>query len=159
MLTEKGRVVAIEGDTVWVETLRQSTCGSCTARSGCGHGMLNGAMPGASRGLVKTRLSADAGLDLKIHDEVEISIPEGGFLRAAALLYAVPMMATLAAALLTDHFLVSEVASQSSTDLQVTAAAAAGLAAGLLLVRYYSRRADSRADNDDGFRPHISGKV
>ena len=59
--------------------------------------MLNGAMPGASRGLVKTRLSADAGLDLKIHDEVEISIPEGGFLRAAALLYAVPMMATLAA--------------------------------------------------------------
>ena len=41
MLVESGRVVAIEPDAVWVETLRRSTCGACEVRNGCGHGLLN----------------------------------------------------------------------------------------------------------------------
>ena len=57
MLIETGRVVALEGNTVWVETLRQSACGSCSARAGCGHGVLNAVAPGASRAVVKARLA------------------------------------------------------------------------------------------------------
>ena len=41
MLVETGRVVAVEEDSLWVETIRQSTCGSCAAQKGCGHGLLN----------------------------------------------------------------------------------------------------------------------
>ena len=41
MLTETGRVVAVDGDRLWVETIRKSTCGSCAAQKGCGHGLLN----------------------------------------------------------------------------------------------------------------------
>jgi sigma-E factor negative regulatory protein RseC len=45
MLTEQARVVALDAETVWVETIRQSSCGSCSARAGCGHGMLNYGAP------------------------------------------------------------------------------------------------------------------
>ena len=41
MLTETGRVVALEQDSLWVETIRQSTCGSCAVQKGCGHGLIN----------------------------------------------------------------------------------------------------------------------
>lgn len=134
MLTERGRVVAIEADRVWVETLRQSSCGSCSARAGCGHGMLNSALPGASRGLVKARLGH--GLPpIALHDEVEISVPERGFLQAASLLYALPIAATVGAAMVADRFLVDAAAGQGMADLQVTIAAALGLGLGLLSVR------------------------
>ena len=47
MLIETGRVVAVEAneEALWVETIRQSTCGSCAANKGCGHGLLNRANP------------------------------------------------------------------------------------------------------------------
>ena len=51
MLLERGRVVAIEADAVWVETIRRSTCAGCSARSGCGHGVLARASGG--RGLIR----------------------------------------------------------------------------------------------------------
>ena len=41
MLTESGRVVAVNDSTVWVETIQQSTCGQCAARKGCGQSMLS----------------------------------------------------------------------------------------------------------------------
>jgi len=42
MLRESGRVVAIESDAVWVETIRSSLCGSCAAKAGCGQDYLTG---------------------------------------------------------------------------------------------------------------------
>ena len=41
MLLETGRVVAVDADSVWVETIRRTTCGSCAVQKGCGHGLLN----------------------------------------------------------------------------------------------------------------------
>lgn len=40
MLTETGRVIAIDDDGVWVETLKQSACHQCKARKGCGQKLL-----------------------------------------------------------------------------------------------------------------------
>ena len=36
MLEETGTVVKIEPDALWVETVQTTTCGSCSARRGCG---------------------------------------------------------------------------------------------------------------------------
>ena len=36
MVKEQGRVVAVEPDGVWIETLRRSACSSCAGKSGCG---------------------------------------------------------------------------------------------------------------------------
>ena len=41
MIEEPGRVVAVEEGAVWVQTLRKSTCSSCSANAGCGQGLLD----------------------------------------------------------------------------------------------------------------------
>ncbi len=155
MLTETGRVVAIEGDAAWIETLRQSACGKCTARSGCGHGMLNSAVPSSSRGLIRAYLAQDWLGKVRIHDTVELSLPEQNFLRAASLLYALPLLTTLLAAIGADQYLVSSAATVGSADLQVSLAACGGLAFGLLLLRGLSRR----SERDPANLPRVTGKL
>lgn len=153
MLTETARVVAVDSDAVWVETLRQTSCGSCAARSGCGHGMLNTARSGASRGLIKALLPSDKSLTVSLHDTVVLSMPERGFLRAAWMLYAMPLLLTVAAALAADQLWTSPSMSQGSTDLRVTLAAALGLGVGLLLLRVLS----DRISRDPDVQPRITG--
>lgn len=153
MLTESARVVAVEETAVWVETLRQSSCGSCAARAGCGHGMLNSARAGVSKGLLKAALPVDKTLVVSLHDTVEISVPEQGFLRAAWLLYAMPLLTMLLAAGLADHFWASLGLSQAAMDLRVTVAAASGLGAGLLLLRFLSQRMGA----DPDLQPRVTG--
>jgi sigma-E factor negative regulatory protein RseC len=140
VLTETGKVVAIDDDAVWVETLRQSTCGSCTARAGCGHGMVNSALEAKSRGVVRALLPAGGGEPLSLHDTVLISLPEQTFLRSAALLYALPLLAMLAAALVADHLYGDAGLSAAGADLRVVLGAVLGLSAGLLALRVLSRR-------------------
>ena len=95
-------MVGLEGDTVWVETLRQSACSSCSARAGCGHGVLNAAVPGASRAVVKARLGGGDSLVLRLHDDVCIELPERGFLRGAFALYALPILSTIVLAMVAN---------------------------------------------------------
>ena len=40
MISETGRIVAIETDGLWVETIQRSTCGSCAAEKGCGQSLM-----------------------------------------------------------------------------------------------------------------------
>lgn len=153
MLTETARVVALDRDSVWVETLRQSSCGGCAARSGCGHGMINSARPGVSQGLIKALLPLDKGLAVSLHDTVQIAIPERGFLRAAWMLYAMPLLMTVFAAVVADQFFAPAGLSQAALDLRVTLAAIAGLAGGLLLLRTLSRR----MSHDPDVQPRVTG--
>lgn len=136
MLTESGRVVGLEGDMAWVETLRQSTCGACDARSGCGHGLLNTARPGSSRALVRARVDAGLQGELQLQDSVVLALPEGSFLRATALVYVVPLLAALATALGAQHLLADAASSPGRADLVVVAGTACGLAIGFLAVRW-----------------------
>lgn len=138
MLTEAGRVVGLEGDQAWVETLRQSTCGACSARSGCGHGLLNSARPGSSRALVRARVGENLLGELQLQDSVEIALPEGSFLRAAVLMYVAPLAAAIVAALAAERWLVAGAA--SGGDLATVLGAAGGLAGGFLFVRWLGAR-------------------
>jgi sigma-E factor negative regulatory protein RseC len=140
VLTETGRVVGLEGDTVWVETLRQSTCGACSARSGCGHGLLNSARPGSSRALVRARVERDLIGELELQDSVEIALPERSFLRAAALMYVAPLAAAIVAALGAEHWFAGGAESAGSADLATVLGAVGGLAAGFLIVRWLGAR-------------------
>ena len=136
MLTETGRVVAIDGEAVWVETLRQSACGACAARSGCGHWLMNQALPGASRGLVEARRGAQFRDPLAVHDEVELALPEGRFLSAAAVTYLLPLAAATGGALLAQSLSGN---SGAASDVATALGAAVGLALGFFGLRSYSR--------------------
>lgn len=123
MIKERGRVLRIDGSGVWVETLRQSTCGACQARHGCGQRLLN--QIGASTSLI--RAECDAGLmnGLVEGDWVEVGVEEGAVVLGSLLAYGLPIL-----------LLVLGAGLGGPSSLSSVGGALAGMAAGSLISRY-----------------------
>jgi sigma-E factor negative regulatory protein RseC len=146
MLTETGRIVALEADGLWVETIRRSTCGACAARSGCGHGLLNRLSDGR-RGYIRV-LPGDHSIDeLRVDDQVFIGIPEEVILRGSFIAYMLPLLAMLVGAFGAATWL------SGNDDLPALLGGAAGLLLGFLLVRWHG----IRHRQDTGFQPVLQG--
>ena len=148
MLTETGRIVALEADGLWVETIRRSTCGTCAAQKGCGHGLLN-RMSDGRRGYVRVLPGNQALEEYRVDDQVMISIPEEVILRGSLIAYILPLAVMLTGALAAVNWL------PGNTDLMALLGAAGGLAIGFALVRWHgtSHREDPR------FQPVLKGVV
>ncbi len=144
MLTETGRVVAVESDSLWVETLRRSTCGSCSARKGCGHGLMQ-EMGGGRSNFVRALARGQDTSRYQVGDTVTISIPEQLLLRGSFILYVLPLLGILAGVLLAETLV--------GGDLAAVAGAATGFGIGLIAVRWHARR--HRDDSD--FQPVLLG--
>lgn len=146
MLTETGRVVALEADGLWVETIRKSTCGSCAVRKGCGHGLLN-RMADGTRGYIRV-LPGDQSMDhIHVNDQVLISIPEEVILRGSFIAYGLPLLVMLFGALAAANWFGAQ------SDLSALAGAVAGLGLGFLLVRWHA----SRHRHDRAYQPVLQG--
>ncbi|MCY1536462.1 Protein RseC [compost metagenome] len=104
MIEEQGRVVAVESGAVWVETVRKSTCSSCSANAGCGQGLLDKLGVSGRRGHVR----AVSDLQLSVGDAVVIGVREDLLVRGSLLVYLVPLMGLFAAALLANQLTLSE---------------------------------------------------
>ncbi len=133
MLTETGTVMAVEADAVWVETVRKTTCGSCSLQQGCGHGLMNRLMPGRQP-LVRALAGALQPADCSVGDEVTISIPESVIVRGSAVVYLLPLVCMLAFAALGASLL------PLAADGGAALGALGGFSLGVLLVRYHARR-------------------
>ena len=127
---EIGRVVALEKTKVWVETIRTSACGSCAARSGCGHRTLAGALT-SDKGLVRVGESESlrAGA-CSVNDRVEISIPRTTLSSGALLLYGSPLAAGIGVAAILSP----------AHDLVIAAGFFGGLFAAFLALKWLSAR-------------------
>jgi sigma-E factor negative regulatory protein RseC len=148
MLTETGRVVAMEADGLWVETIRRSTCGTCSAQKACGHGLLN-KMSDGKRGYVRV-LPGDQDIgNYKVNDEVRISIPEEIILRGSFIAYILPLAGMLAGALGAVSWL------PGNEDLLAFLGATGGLALGFALVRWHG----VRHRHDPDFQPVLRSVV
>lgn len=144
MLSESGRVVAIEPDAVWVETIRSSTCGRCAARSGCGHGVL--ARATAAKGLIRVReSSALRASDCQIDDEVMIELPESAVLQGSALVYLLPLLLAIAGAVLGDRW----------GELPAVAGFCLGLLLGFTTIRWLPKLLGAA----DKFEPRLAEPV
>ncbi|QFU76518.1 transcriptional regulator [Halioglobus maricola] len=139
MLLETGRVVAVEDDSVWVETIRRTTCGTCAAKSGCGHGVMNRISEG-HRSLIRALPGKIHPQQCAVDDEVQISIPEEVILRGSVVVYIVPVVSMLALA---------AAGAALGGDAGSAIGALAGLAAGVGLVRLHA----NRHRQDDSFQP------
>lgn len=129
MLTEVGRVVAVEADGVWVETIRTTACDSCAAKSGCGQGTLGRALGRQNKGLIKALESESlSAADCALDDYVEIALPEDVVLKGSAVVYLVPLMLGLIGAVVGGDF----------GDAGAVAGFALGLAAGFTGVRWFT---------------------
>ncbi|MCL7944298.1 SoxR reducing system RseC family protein [Marinobacter sp. ATCH36] len=123
MITETGKVVAVSGGRVWVQTVRTSACQSCSARHGCGQRALASVSGGrANQVLVTNSLGARVG------DEVTVAIEESALLGASLLVYALPLVLMVIGAV-SGHQL------SGGHDAAAMFGAAAGMAAGFLVAR------------------------
>lgn len=126
MITETGKVVAVSGDRVWVQTIRTSACESCSARNGCGQRALAGVSGGrANQVLVANSLNARVG------DEVTVAIEESALLGASLLVYALPL-ALMVLGAVSGHQL------SGGEDVAAMVGAVAAMAAGFLVARRVS---------------------
>lgn len=123
MITETGKVVAVKGDRVWVQTIRTSACSSCSARNGCGQRALASVSAGrANQVLVANTLGARVG------DEVTVAIEESALLGASLLVYALPLLLMVAGAVSGHHF-------SAGHEGMAMLGAATGLVLGFLAAR------------------------
>ncbi|WP_027857921.1 SoxR reducing system RseC family protein [Marinobacterium jannaschii] len=129
MLEESGRVIEVSGDEIWVETVRQSACSSCSARNSCGQKLL--ASVGQGKRFV-VRVDNPDGHQVQQDDSVVIGVSEGSFMKASLLLYTLPLLMLILVALVLDSLGLGEPV--------VILGSAAGLGGGFLLVRLLSRR-------------------
>jgi sigma-E factor negative regulatory protein RseC len=146
MLTERGRVVAIEEGALWIETLRQSVCGSCSANKGCGHGLLNRLGDGRSN-LLRISLAEFPQDRFAVDDDVLIAIPEQLLLRSSFTVYGLPLVSTLLGAATAPSLLAP------GSELVAVAGALCGFAAGVGLVRLHAWR----HREDSSLQPRLLG--
>lgn len=132
MITETGKVVAVEGDKAWVQTIRASACQSCSARAGCGQRALASVSGGrANQVLVINSASARVG------DEVVLGIDEQSLLRASLMVYGVPLLLMLAFCIAGFQWL-------GGSDLSAIVGALSGMGVGFLLVRRWQSGASGQ---------------
>ena len=128
MIEEHGRVVALESGAVWVETLRKSTCTSCSANAACGQGLMDRLGVGRQRGYVRALTQAQ----LAVGDTVIIGVREDLLVRSSILVYLLPLLGLFAAALLAEGLMLPE--------SLVIVAGLSGLLLSWLLVRWRAAR-------------------
>lgn len=128
MIIETGRILAIEPEGLWVETLQRSTCGSCKAQKACGQRVL--AEMGANASRLWVLLDGRDIANYRPGDEVKIGVPENVIAKGALLIYLVPLV-TMIAAVIWAH-------GKAMGDGPTAACALVGLLLGAAIVRVRS---------------------
>lgn len=141
MFKEEGVVVELEDDHVWVETIRSSSCESCSVKSACGQRLLNSIHPGRCH---KIRVPlGDYQHAPALGETVSLLLPEGELVKGALTLYLWPLAMLMLGAVLAQLLFTHE--------LVVIAGAGLGFVAGLWLVR----RSTQSVSYQDGMQPHL----
>ncbi len=108
MIIESGRVVAVNSDSLWVETIQQSTCGSCAAEKGCGQGLI--AKWGGHTSYLRVLLEGRNPEDFQIDQTVKIGVPEEVVVKGSLFVYLIPLLGLMLGAWLGQSLVASDVA-------------------------------------------------
>ena len=129
MIVETGKVVSVEADSLWVETIQQSTCGSCEAESVCGQGLMARFFLGSR--FLQVFLEGRNPDSYQSGDQITIGIPEGVVVKISFLAYLLPLLSLVLGAGLGNAW---------GGDLYSLIGAVSGLVAGAALVRWIAGR-------------------
>jgi sigma-E factor negative regulatory protein RseC len=99
LIEERASVVAIDGQSVWVETQRASACGKCAANKGCGNAVLQKVV-GNKRNVV--RVVSD--VPVRVGDDVVIGISEDAIVKGSLMVYALPILLVIVFAILGETY-------------------------------------------------------
>ena len=128
MIEEQGRVVTAKEGVVWIETLRNSTCTSCSARQGCGQHLSEKYKTSS----VFAYIMATSEWSLSEGDRVIVGIPERSLIKASVLVYLLPLVT-----MMTGLWLSS---AASAGDAVTLLATAAGLLLGFIPARRFGHK-------------------
>ena len=138
MIEEQARVVRVDGALAEILIQKQSACGACAAKSGCGTSLLGNWFPQRRLTLrLMNRINAREG------DLVILGLDEATLQRSSLMLYALPLAGLLLAAIAGEHgfeFL------GLHKELGAVLSGLLGLIAALLYVRVKSRAIIRRGD-------------
>jgi len=127
MMTETGRVVAVDQHAVWVEVIQQSTCGSCSAQKACGQSLLQKLYQGRHHRIQVFR-DDQAPEQIQIGDQVTIGLPEAVIVRGSLVLYILPLLGLLLGAVIGQALF-------ESGDLSAIIGAALGFLCGIFVAK------------------------
>ena len=129
MLRESGRVVALDQDALWVETIQQSTCGSCIAQKGCGQSLLSrlGVKPVYLRVLLEGRPAQN----YRVNDVIQLGIADDVVVKGSLLAYLLPLLLMFVFALAAY--------STMGNELATILSAVVGFFLGAISVRWHAR--------------------
>ncbi|WP_126455473.1 SoxR reducing system RseC family protein [Sulfuriflexus mobilis] len=147
MIEEHARIVAIEAETTWVETQRQTTCGSCSAKNACGSSLLE-----RFTGQRHSRLAVTTVPGLGLGDEVILGLEESSLLQGSFAVYMLPLLSLLLFAALSENLLADK-------WMATETAAILGGVVGFMLGLYWLKGYAKRALIDARFRPVILRRV
>lgn len=96
MIVETGKVVSVEADGLWVETIQRSTCGSCAAEKGCGQSLMARLLGHTS--YLRVLLEGRDPQQFHPGDQVRIGVPEDVVVKGSLFVYLLPLLAMIAGA-------------------------------------------------------------
>ena len=110
MLSEPLVVVGVSEDGRSVDVLgsRQTTCGSCSAKIGCGHGVFNNRRSAQTFTLPLSEAMKGA----VVGDPIRLVLPANGLLKLAYLAYVQPLLLAMALATLVAQVAPAQVGAQ-----------------------------------------------
>ena len=118
MICESGRVVEVEPGWAVVETIRTSACKSCSAKAGCGQGLLN-SMSSGKRSWIRVS-TKDFSESVNVDDEIELVLPERVMLIGSFWVYLMPLLFLLLGAIVGSY-------GAAPADEEISAIIGAGL--------------------------------
>lgn len=127
-------VVAVEGDTAWLEPEQTTSCGGCASASACG---AKGIGTLADR-LEARRFSLPNRDGLRVGERVVVGVSEKALVKASLTAYAIPLAALLFCGAMAQW--------AAGSDLVTMAAMVGGLALGLLGARLNAGRLNARGE-------------
>ena len=133
MIEQIAVVIRTDGQFALVEAQRESSCGQCNAKKGCGTGMLENSL-----GRRAMQLKAINLCNAQPGDEVVVAVPEKGFIKSAFFTYLLPLLLMLLGAVAAQQL--SILRGWAYQDLAALAGAAVGFVVALVILRQYSKK-------------------
>jgi sigma-E factor negative regulatory protein RseC len=148
VIEETAIVVAVEGQTIWVETQRQTACGQCAANKGCGSAVWQKVL-----GKKRNILPVTGDLPVNVGDKVIIGVNEDSLVKGSIAVYAVPVVSMIAFAVMGETLATNTLSINS--DLLSVTGAFVGLLVSIGVLRWYSRRASNNARYQPELLRHV----
>jgi len=143
MMEESAKILAVKEGQAYISAFRQSSCGDCSARSGCGTSVLSRYI-----GTRSMQMWVNDPIGVEVDDEVIIQLPETGLFRASFLFYLFPLILFIAFAIFGEY--ITRLLELDTEILVVTFATA-----GLFTAFAWLHLAEKKIIHDNHLRPVI----